>query len=101
MEEPDKLVDRYVNEGRKNSGNRDYYELVKLSLIGAGVVALIFAYLVYNGYFKAECPEMNCPEVTCEQAEIPGCPICPDMDCPDNYNTCNFPDELNINLNGS
>ena len=105
MEEPNKLVDRYINERGSNPMGKDYYVLIKNSLIVAGVIALALSYLVYEGYFKADCPEMNCPEVdlVCEKIDIPQCPACPsnNFSCPDNYNTCNFPEEININLNSS
>jgi len=73
------------------------YELLKYAVIGLIVFVLIIGWAVYNDKFKTECPTFSCPEIP----ETPACPNCPEcVNTCSPVTNCDFPDSLEVNLNG-
>jgi len=74
--------------------NKDFYTLIKIALIGLGIFCIVLLLLIYNGYTtdKISCPNMTCPP--CPE-NVP----CPNSECAVTCGDCNFPSDLNLNIN--
>lgn len=94
-----------IQKGENNSNKVEdrYFNLIKGSLVGFGIIVIIFAYLIYGGYFKTECPSIPaCPEIPECNLQCPEqieCPSFPNITIPDCNNVCNFPNKLELEVN--